>query len=78
MSNELNRPRRTLRIQPVARKTGLAVSSIWRLARQGQFPAPFKLSPGCTAWFEHEIDEWLEAKSLERDTAASVPFQRRA
>jgi prophage regulatory protein len=67
MTNELTRPRRTLRIRPVAKKTGLAVSSIWRLAREGQFPAPIKLSPGCTAWFEHEIDEWLDAKSLKRD-----------
>jgi prophage regulatory protein len=67
MSTDMTRPRRTLRIRPVSEKTGLAPSSIWRLASQGQFPAPFKLSPGCTAWFEHEIDEWLYAKSLKRD-----------
>jgi prophage regulatory protein len=67
MSTETTRTRRTLRIRPVSEKTGLAASSIWRLARQGQFPAPVRLSPGCTAWFEHEIDEWLDAKSLERD-----------
>jgi hypothetical protein len=38
-------------------KTGLAASSICWFARQGQFPAPVRLSPGCTAWFEHEIPE---------------------
>jgi prophage regulatory protein len=59
--------RRTLRIQDVAEKTALAESSIWRLARQGLFPCPFKLSPGCTAWYEHEIDEWLDAKAAERE-----------
>jgi prophage regulatory protein len=51
----------------VVEKTGLATSSIWRLARQGHFPAPVRLSPGCTAWFEHEIDAWLDAKGLKRD-----------
>ena len=69
MSTEIALPRRTMRIRMVAEKTGLAVSSIWRLARQGQFPAPVRLSPGCTAWFEHEIDAWLDAKSLKRDAA---------
>ena len=58
---------RAMRIRTVAEKTGLAASSIWRLARQGQFPAPVRLSPGCTAWFEHEIDAWLDEKSLKRD-----------
>jgi prophage regulatory protein len=67
MSIEITLPRRTIRIRMVAEKTGLAASSIWRLARQGQFPAPVRLSPGCTAWFEHEIDAWLDAKGLKRD-----------
>jgi prophage regulatory protein len=65
MSIEITSPRRTMRIRTVAEKTGLATSSIWRLARQGSFPAPVRLSPGCTAWFEHEIDAWLDAKKLE-------------
>jgi prophage regulatory protein len=67
MSTEITISRRTMRIQMVSEKTGLAASSIWRLARQGQFPAPVKLSPGCTAWFEHEIEAWLDEKSLKRD-----------
>jgi prophage regulatory protein len=67
MSTEITIPRRTMRIRMVSEKTGLAVSSIWRLARQGQFPAPVRLSPGCTAWFEHEIEAWLDEKSLKRD-----------
>jgi prophage regulatory protein len=61
---------RALRVRKVSDKTGLGVSSIWRLVNEGQFPAPIKLTAGCTAWFEHEIDQWLEAKALERGTAA--------
>jgi prophage regulatory protein len=68
MSTEIAFPRRTIRIRHVAEKTGLAESSIWRLAHQGQFPPPVKLTPGCTAWFEHEIDEWLDGKGSKRET----------
>ncbi len=67
MSNDIYLPRRTIRIRHVADKTGLAASSIWRLAQRGEFPSPVKLSPGCTAWFEHEIDEWLDTKGLKRE-----------
>jgi len=67
VSTEIASPRRTLRIRHVAKKTGLAKSSIWRLAQRGQFPLPVKLSPGCTAWFEHEIDEWLDRKGSQRE-----------
>lgn len=69
MSTEMSMHRRTLRIRRVTEKTGLAASSIWRLSQAGQFPPPFKLSPGCTAWFEHEIDQWLEDKSSKREAA---------
>ncbi len=69
MSTEMTLPRRTIRIRQVAEKTGLAASSIWRLAHRGQFPQPVKLSPGCTAWFEHEIDEWLDAKGEKREAS---------
>jgi prophage regulatory protein len=59
-------PHRTIRIGTVSEKTGLPESSIWRLTRLGRFPQPLKLSPGCTAWFEHEIDEWLDQKGSTR------------
>jgi prophage regulatory protein len=67
MAMEITFTRRTLRINDVAEKTGLAESSIWRLAQRGLFPRPFKLSPGCTAWYEHEVDEWLDAKAADRE-----------
>ena len=69
MSTVTSPTRRAIRIRHVVEKTGLAESSIWRLAQRGQFPAPVKLSPGCTAWFEHEIDEWLDRKGSQRRSA---------
>jgi prophage regulatory protein len=71
MSNEASLSRRTLRVRRVAEKTGLAESSIWRLSQRGQFPSPIKLSPGATAWYEHEIDEWLDHKGSNRPTFAA-------
>ena len=68
MKTETNFTQRTLRIRRVADKTGVPESSIWRLAQRGDFPPPIKLSPGCTAWYEHEIDEWLDAKAAERNS----------
>jgi prophage regulatory protein len=67
MTREFVLPRRTIRIGQVSEKTGLPESSIWRLARLRLFPHPVKLSPGCTAWFEHEIDEWLDGKGSARE-----------
>ena len=72
MRTETNFTQRTLRIRHVAEKTSLAISSIWRLAQQGHFPLPVKLSPGCTAWYEHEIDEWLDSKATERGFPVAV------
>jgi prophage regulatory protein len=72
MSREFVIPRRTIRIGQVSEKTGLPESSIWRFARLRQFPLPVKLSPGCTAWFEHEIDEWLDGKGSARKKEAGA------
>jgi len=67
MSREFVLHRRAIRVGQLCEKTGLSESSIWRLVRLRQFPRPMKLSPGCTAWFEHEIDEWLDGKGSARE-----------
>ena len=59
--------RRTLRIWQVVEKVGLSKATIWRLSASGKFPKPIKISRGCTAWLEHEIDELLDARAAERE-----------
>ena len=71
MSIEKNLPRRLLRLGQVKVKTDLSASTIWRQVAAGTFPKPIRLSAGCTAWIEDEIDELIEAKRLERDAAQS-------
>jgi prophage regulatory protein len=62
--------KRTLRIWQVAAKVGVSEPTIWRLCSSGEFPKPIKISKGCTAWLEHEIDELIDAKAAEREPLA--------
>ncbi|MCP3714894.1 AlpA family transcriptional regulator [Paraburkholderia sp. CNPSo 3281] len=62
--------RRYLRRPDVVQKTGLSATTLWRLERDGKFPARRQLSPHCVAWDEAEIDHWLEQR--ERVTGVAV------
>lgn len=44
--------------------TPFSSATIWRLAREGKFPAPTKLSENVTVWDAEAVDAWL-AKKLE-------------
>ena len=57
---------RALRICRVVEKTGLSEATIWRLSACGDFPKPIKISKGCTAWLEHEIEEFFCARAAKR------------
>jgi len=53
------------------RARGIPFSKIhlWRLAREGKFPAPVKLSHSRNAWVEEEVEHWLEQMVASRDGA---------
>lgn len=56
---------------------------IGRLERDGKFPKRVKVGPGRVAWFEDEIEAWLDALSAARDTdqdclRSNLPHLRRA
>ena len=38
-----------------------SAATIWRKCRSGEFPAPFKVSVGITAWKVGDIRQYLEA-----------------
>lgn len=52
----------TLRVEAVASKVGLGVSTVWQWSRRGDFPKPFLLSNMVAVWDEEDIDNWLKAK----------------
>lgn len=58
--------RRVLRLPQVIDKSGLQRDSIYRGAREGWFPKPFKLTERASGWLESEIDQWLEARARQR------------
>ncbi len=53
---------RILRKKEVSKRVGLCGSSLWRLVKDGLFPAPRRLSPGAVGWLEAEVDEWLKTR----------------
>jgi len=66
---------KVLRLPAVIEKTGLSRSSIYRLIQDGKFPPPVKLSARASAWFEHDINEWLS--DLPNNAAAIYKDARR-
>jgi len=40
--------------------------TIWRWVKEGNFPAPVRLSPGCTRWLLNEIEDWEKDKMISR------------
>lgn len=52
--------------QQVAKRYGVKRGSVWRWVRQGLFPPPVKISPGCSRWSIQDLED------IERErTAAS-------
>jgi prophage regulatory protein len=52
-----------LRIQAVRELTGLSRSSIYRLAAEGRFPAPVKLSERASGWRESALRGWIDSRT---------------
>jgi prophage regulatory protein len=62
-----------LRVLPrraVAERVNLSSTTIWRLVRRRQFPAPIKLSSNRVGWVEGEIDAWVAERTAASRSAA--------
>ena len=53
---------RLLRRDEVLRLTGLSNSSIWRLCRDGEFPASVRISAQRVGWSERAVQAWINEK----------------
>lgn len=51
-----------LSIKHVCSRTSLSRSTVYRLARDGNFPRPVEITPGRMAWIESEIAEWIAVR----------------
>jgi prophage regulatory protein len=63
---------RIIRSLEVNRRTGLGKTTRWRGVRDGWFPSPVELSPGCVGWLEQEIDDWIANRIADRDGARVI------
>jgi len=59
------KPRRLVFKPEVRARTGLSDTTIWRKMREQTFPLSLDMG-GRTAWYEDEIDDWMN--SLPRST----------
>lgn len=48
-----------LKINAVSKVTTLSRATIYRLASEGKFPRPVKLSIRSSGWFASDISKWL-------------------
>ena len=53
---------RLLRLNEVQARCGLSRSSVYRLLRNGSFPAPLKVGVRAVRWPESEITAWLASR----------------
>ena len=56
-----------IKINAVKQQTNLSVASIYRLAKQGDFPKPIKLGVKASGWLQSEIDDWIQSRLNARD-----------
>ena len=59
--------RRAILYPEVRRKVPFSRQWLLILEKQNAFPRRFKLGPGTVAWFEDEVDAWLEARAAQRE-----------
>ena len=60
-------PHRLIRKREVLAKTGDSQSTWYLLIQQGRAPSPVKISDGCVAWYEPDIDDLIDARLQDGD-----------
>ena len=53
--------RRIIRREEVTRLTGIARATLYKLIKEGKFPAPLRLGERSVGWRLADIDKWLAA-----------------
>ena len=55
------------RPRDLAARLGISPTTIWRMCKRGEFPAPIQLSPGAVGWSEATILSWLDSREAAAD-----------
>ena len=51
-----------IRLPEVLRRTALSKTSIYDLAKSGDFPASIPLGGKAVAWLESEVEQWIQGR----------------
>ena len=51
---------RILKAKEVAERVSISTSQVYRLARDGRFPKPVKITENRSGWLETEVDQWID------------------
>jgi len=53
---------RLIRSADLAEQLGVSRTTLWRMTKDGTFPAPVRLTAGIKGWLPSEVDAWLETR----------------
>lgn len=53
-----------IRFPEVKELTGLSRSTVWRLEKEGLFPARRRISKRLVGWRQEEVNEWVRERPL--------------
>jgi prophage regulatory protein len=53
---------RLIRSADLAEQLGVSRTTLWRMTKDGTFPAPVQLTAGIKGWLPSSVDAWLEAR----------------
>lgn len=59
-----------LKAKEVAERVSISTSQVYRLARDGRFPEPIKITENRSGWLETEVDQWID-ECIRRSRLAS-------
>lgn len=54
----------------VSERTSVPLASLYRMAREGRFPKPFKISERSSAWDSGAVDSWIAERIASSKKAA--------
>jgi prophage regulatory protein len=54
---------RLVRLPEVRNRTGLSTATIYRKMAEGRFPKAVKISTMLVAWYEGDVNAWVQAPS---------------
>lgn len=53
---------RFLRRRDVEQATGYSIATLYRKAKQGDFPKPVKLGERASGWLQSEVQTWIDER----------------